>query len=139
MFLGAASFFLFQKMQKEFGKLTADQLRQLIGFLPVMAANLRVEFEADLSQHPEKLTKLAPDKLNWASAYELPFAEHLSLLNFIMGGGPQLHAAAISDDPQQVILDATNDEPPEFAGGPGGAYKLQDVFSLLYGIVYSSD
>jgi len=125
-------------MSEQFGKLTADQLRQIISILPGLAT-LRAELETELVQHPDRLARLAPDTLNWAWAYELPFTEHLARLVFVMGGGPQLVAAAASDDPHQVLLDSVDEEPPEWTGGPGGQYKLQDVFVLLQGAINSFD
>ena len=63
---------------KEFGKLSADQLLQLIQLLPQLESMSR-EFRKDLKSHPKVRAGIAEDPAWWAPLYELPYEQHLGL------------------------------------------------------------
>jgi hypothetical protein len=92
-------------MDKEFGRLTADQLRQLVGLLPVID-ELRAGYFAEVRRAPELVAQIIPDGLSWAHLYERPFEAHLGILLEALGTGDFVRSAARADDPQQVVIDA---------------------------------
>ena len=96
-------------IEKEFGKLTADQLVTLLRWQPVLE-----ETQHDLRQrfreNPERLENLTPDGLVWNNAYEHPIDHHLGLTAQLMGLSSRAREAALSDDPQQTVLNWINDD-----------------------------
>lgn len=93
-------------MTKEFGKLSADQLRQLVELLPVLEA-LRAEFRADMKirRKAAKARKaLEDDAIFWAPLYELPFEKHLETFAKAVGLYQAIVEAGATNDPPGHML-----------------------------------
>ena len=66
-------------MEKEYGKLNAEQFKDFIGKLPEIRRQ-RDEFGQLLSELPkEKFDELMVSGFSWGEIYEYPFSEHLAI------------------------------------------------------------
>jgi hypothetical protein len=91
---------------KEFGKLTIDQFRDLIQKLPEIRRGYDVELPKLFKDKQARLKELlGPIDHTWAEIYEFPFHEQIAIL-FHMAGIEWVIADAIkADDPQQRLMD----------------------------------
>lgn len=97
-------------MEKEYGKLTADQFKAFVGKLPELRAQ-QGEMSALLKDLPrEKFRKLMSDGVNWAEIYEGSFAEHIAICVVAFGLVKRLKEIGQSPDAQQAILDTWDQE-----------------------------
>lgn len=95
---------------KEYGKLTANQFKQLIDTLPELRRQ-QGEFRDAIRSVPlSRLDELLVDGCNWATAYELTFHEHVALVVHCLGLSRYLKSLAAAPDPQQKVLDEMWDE-----------------------------
>lgn len=104
---------------KEFGKLSTDQIRQLIALMPMFEA-MRHEFMEDMKRKPGAKTAIEDDGVWWAVLYELPIEQHIAMLFKALGLEKMVLEAAKSDDPTGEILRLSKEdslteqiEPPE--------------------------
>jgi hypothetical protein len=120
-------------LQKEYGKLSAEQFRDFIGKLPEVRNN-GDEFGRLLAELPkEKFDALMAQGFNWGEIYEHSFAEHIAIAMLAFGQLEWLKEVHEADDPQQKLLDTWRAEvddheiPPELEGPHlvGLAYSLQ--------------
>lgn len=117
-------------MAKEYGKLTADQFRQLIGTLPEVRSQ-GAEFAEALSKAPkEKLDAILVGGYNWGEIYEYSFFEHVSIAVLAFNYAATLSAAVASDDAQQYVLDRM--EPTDETVHP--AFEQQDLLGLAFSL-----
>lgn len=70
--------------EKEYGKLSEDQFKKLIGRLPKESAEFDV---ARTSFTKERFREFFPEGFAWGSVYERPFAEHVALLFMALDDG----------------------------------------------------
>lgn len=117
-------------MQKEYGKLTADQFRQLVETLPEIRSQ-RVELSAALAASKEKLDQILVGGYNWGEIYEYSFVEHVSIAVVAFSFSATLSAAVASDDPTQHLLDRL--EPPDDPVAHP-AFEQQDLLGLAYSL-----
>lgn len=90
---------------KEYGKLTADQFKELIDSLPELRKQ-GVEFRAAVAAVPAaRLDELLTHDYNWADVYELSFQEHLALVVHAFNMGDYLKSVFDSPDPQTRLAD----------------------------------
>lgn len=93
-----------ERVQKEYGKLTAEQFQRLLGKLP--------EFQKALKDLPQVLREGDADKMKavieegvyWAALYELPLAQHCAVAFYVLGLSDWLKEIAMSTDPQELLL-----------------------------------
>lgn len=121
--------------QKEYGKLTTEQLRELLGQLPGVLAMLR-EMNTQLASTPAaKFDTLMPGNFgSYCHLYELPFIQHLSTMVVALGRQENVKAMAAAPDPQEALLsqlrkgDDFEDKPqhPDFSD--------EDILALSYSI-----
>ena len=99
-------------MQKQYGKLTADQFRAFVDQLPVLQREAR-EARRHLKSRPETSWDgvLSRDYC-WSWIYEFPFAVHLAAIVVAFDRQVGLARVASSADPQQHLLDETGRESP---------------------------
>lgn len=90
-------------MTKEFGKLSGDQIRQLIALMPEFEA-MRNEFMEDMKREPKARATIADDGVWWAPLYEMPFEQHLAVLFKSFGMEKWVQDAVTSEDPPGEIL-----------------------------------
>ena len=118
-------------MQKEFGKLTSQQFRQLIDLLPIIQAQQR-EMLADLAATTEeRWDELLTGGYNWGWCYELPFMGHIALTVVALGLGDYVKQAAGQADPQQLILD---DAHKDLVENHHPSFEVQDILGLVMSI-----
>lgn len=95
---------------KEYGNLSLDQFKQIVGDLP--------QVREQMVQLPELLRNASRQKLDealgqgvvWADLYEHPFVESVASCVYAMGEQQRIREFADSDDPQQAFLDAARSE-----------------------------
>ena len=92
-------------MDKEYGKLTAEQFKGLIDVLPELRKQ-GSDFRTAVAQVPKaKLDQLLVENYSWGEIYELSFIEHLALVAYALNMGDYLKRVAQMPDPQQQVLD----------------------------------
>jgi hypothetical protein len=91
-------------IEKEFGKLTAEQLLLAIQLMPTIDA-VQSQIRKLFEDNPGVIAELAPRGFHWAGAYELSFNELVVRVVQLIGKSDFLAMAAEADDPQQAVLD----------------------------------
>lgn len=99
-------------IHKEYGKLTTDQLRELVQLLPQLAV-LRTEVRALLARKPKARASLDEKPIWWAPLYELPYLQHLALLTKAVGIDQIVAEAAATDDPTAYMLKVAKGDLPD--------------------------
>lgn len=122
-------------MAKVYGKLTADQFREFLQFIPELLSMLR-GMNAQLANTPAaKFDSVMPGDYGlYSHVYELPFIDHLSLVTVALNRHGEIHDMAASPDPQETVLEMirkraeVEDKPhhPEF--------DKEDVMALAYSL-----
>jgi hypothetical protein len=102
---------------KEFGKLTPEQLREFVAFLPKLLSKLREMDSHIASTAAAKFDEvMAGEYGSYCFIYELPLLAHLSVVIVALDRHDEVHEWATSPDPQQAVLDAlradTDDDKP---------------------------
>lgn len=92
------------RAQKEFGKLTLDQFRELVQKLPEIRRGFDVELPQLFSEKKARLKELlGPEDHTWAEIYELPFVEQIAWLFYMAGISWVIRDAAKADDPNEKL------------------------------------
>ncbi|MES2237268.1 MAG: hypothetical protein V4500_05895 [Pseudomonadota bacterium] len=125
-------------IEKEFGKLSANQIRQLLQWLPTLDS-LRSELRSSVQGRPDKFERMAPSGITWANLYERKIEEHLAELVIAVGADQFVIEASQADDPTQVLLDSINvddddDGLPDLSDDPLAMHR---IFGLLYALLNS--
>lgn len=93
------------KMQKEYGKLTAEQFRAFVDQLPLFQ-DMAVELDKLMQETPsEKWKALFTNDYSWVWVYELPLTVHVAITLYAMNLSAWVTEVATAPDPQQRILD----------------------------------
>lgn len=122
--------------QKEYGKLTAEQFKQLILQLPEMRKEQKSLEEVVKSASKERIYELLEKDFYWAEVYELTFVEHLALLMMAMDKVELLKESKKAPDPTQHFLDnfEFDDDPDHWTGGWKGLFEKQDLIGLVFAL-----
>lgn len=92
-------------MEKEYGKLTAEQFQELIGTLPAVFELMRKMIEHLESIPAAKFDELMTgDYGQYGYVYESPFAEHLAVVTLALNRQDEIREMATSPDPQEAVL-----------------------------------
>lgn len=119
-------------IEKEFGKLTVDQFRELVKALPEVRSNMQEMPDLIRKVPREKINALLKDDFFWSFAYEWPFLDCVALLIMAMGRVEQVKEVARSADPQQAALDLMkSDELDDWDGGFMKLFEMRDVIGLV--------
>jgi hypothetical protein len=120
---------------KDCGKLTAEQFREFLEFIPILLTMLR-DMTVQLASTPASKfdSVMACDYGFYSHVYELPFAQHLSLVVVALNRQGEVQDMAASLDPQEALLellrshDQVDDKPqhPDFDD--------EDVVTLAYSL-----
>ena len=123
-------------MPNEYGKLTADQFREFIQTLPHVFALLRKANERLASTPAAKFDSvMSGDYGGYNSVYELPFAQHLSMLIVALNRQVEVNEMAASPDPQEAVLellrrrDEVEEDKPQHE-----AFSDSEVIALCYSL-----
>ena len=122
-------------MQKEYGKLTPDQFRELLEFLPELLSMLRGVNAQLASTSAAKFDSVMPGDYGlYSQVYELPFIHHLSLVTVALNRHEEVHDMAASPDPQEMVLELIRkrDEVEDKPHHP--AFDKEDVMALAYSL-----
>jgi len=96
-------------MEKEFGKVTRDQLKKLFAS-HVKYTDEREEFKGTVAEKSEKLETYLKHALPWSYWYELPFNLFIVIVLDAFGLRDQFMEAARSSDPQQAVIDLMDED-----------------------------
>lgn len=127
-------------MEKEYGKLTAEEFARLVRRLPELRQG-EVEIRQQASRLPKsRVRELLGEGSNWAPVYEMPMPQHLALVFLALDGGYEyLRSLAELRNPQQQILDDLDTgrldvDPDNWQGGHLGVFSKQDLLGLCYSL-----
>jgi hypothetical protein len=90
-------------LEKEYGKLTVEEFRDLVKKLPEIRGQMK-ELPDVVRSKPGKLKKILGKDYHWSSIYELGFAEQIACLMVLLGWQGFLKDAAASENPQASVL-----------------------------------
>lgn len=117
---------------KEFVKLTADQLLAVLQWIP-MLDNILATIRSKLVQQPSRLDEIAPEGVSWAHYYEESIEHHLAQLFVLMNEHETLIAVSEMHDPQQILLDCiANDEDDGHLLSGGASIEQQEQFPQMF-------
>lgn len=122
-------------MAKEYEKLTPNQFRELLEFVPEMLAMLRGVNVHLASTPAAKFDSLMPGDYGlYSHVYELPFIDHLSLVTVALNRHGEVHDMAVSPDPQEAVLEMIRkrDEVEDMPHHPD--FDKEDVITLAYSL-----
>ena len=125
-------------MEKEYGKLSADQFRRLINKLPEISAGAKELGEELRLATPEKVRAVLDKGIYWAAFYEVPFVEDVALGMYVLGHGDQVKEFAKAEDPQEALLrfmESTNDIEP--VAPDGQELDLPSVLAAVVSMQYT--
>lgn len=121
-----------KKPEKEYGKLSLDQFKQLVQKLPEIRKKQKEPPKLFHSIPEDEKHEILVEGLSWANVYERSVDEQLALLVCKSGRADKLHEAAQSDDPTQAALDLfESDEFADFNGYEGSITQKREVIGLL--------
>lgn len=93
-------------MEKEYGKLTADQFVEFVRFMPGVLAMLRKVIERIARVPIAKFNSvMSGDYFGYGYAYELPYVQHLALVITALNRNDEVREMAAATDPQESVLE----------------------------------
>jgi hypothetical protein len=121
-----------EKSEKEYGRLSLDQFKQLAQKLPEIRKKLKEPPKLLRSIPEDEKHEVLGEGLSWANVYERSLNEQLALLFDKSGRSGKLREATQSDDPTQTAFDLFGDDDfVNFNGSEGGAPQKRYVIGLL--------
>ena len=120
-----------ERLQKEYGKLTEDQLRRLVKKMPEVRA-AGSELRGLLrGANRAKLKRALGEGMPWSVLYESTFAEHVAFVLVALGQKDWILSLKDAEDPQEEMLKQIySAEEIEWTGGEGGQFTPGDVIGL---------
>ena len=121
-----------KKPKREYGNLTLEEFKQLIGELPDIRIQMKELPDLLNSSPKDKIKEVLDQGLYWAVFYELSFQESLALLICALGCHQELHKAAQSDDLTQDAFSMFQDvEFENWKSGLDGLFEIGDILALF--------
>ena len=119
-------------MNKEYGKLTADQFKDFIGKLPELRGQ-QDELGSLLAELPkQRFDELMVCGFSWGEIYEYTFSEHIAIAIVAFNQAKWVSNLAATNDPQQALLDAwptgIDDEDTH------SSFQPQDLIGLAFSL-----
>jgi len=121
-------------MRNEYGKLTAEQFKAFVAYLPGLRSTAKEMAELLRTASPQELGKLYKTAPVWADLYELPFLELVVSGVNGMGLGPRLKMAIDSPDAYGFLQADLDDD---FRDVPEPNVSLDVTFRHLMPIWHS--
>ena len=124
------------EIQKQYGKLTTEQFKELIQKLPELRKEGMSLTEAVKAAPKDRISELLDKDFYWSDIYEFSFIEHLAFLMMALDKVDFLKDAKSTADPTQYFLDNFEIEGDleEWTGGWEGAFKKQDLIGLVFAL-----
>lgn len=119
------------QIQKEYGKLTADEFKNMIQQLPEVRKEGQSLDDVVKSIPKERINELLEKDFFWAQVYELTFVEHLALIMMALDKVELLKEAKNAPNPTKYFMDHFDADYFEWNGGWKGQFKKQDVIGLF--------
>ena len=121
----------FNRMEKEYGKLSLDQFQRLVETLPEVRSQMAELPSIIKSASREKLSEILDEDFSWSDIYELPFIHGIALLFLAMGRVQKLSEVAKSEDPQAALFDwMDTEELEDWNSGEGGLFQKKHIVGL---------
>lgn len=118
--------------EKEFGKLTVEQFREVIRDLADVKGHIKELPQLIRSAPRQRLKEIFDEDFAWADVYELPYVEGIALTVCALGQAKQIIEIAAAADPQQAAIDwGRQDQIEDWNGGEGGVFKEKHVIGLV--------
>jgi len=125
--------------QKEFGRVSFDQLVQLIDLVNQLPAEKATLLEAYKNQ-PEKLRAIVDEDFAWGILYQCSLTELIAFFSIVSGFSKQLAEIATAEDPTEAaILAAYEDDSLPYPDGEDEQDKRKAIFASLMALVKSID
>lgn len=114
---------------KEYGKLTTDQFKQLMGSLSELKKEDQTLADLVKSAPKDRMNNLLDKDFYWAEIYEGSFIEHLALLMMMLNKVEFLKDTKNASDPTQYFMDNFNVEGnlDTWDGGWQGMFSKQEL------------
>lgn len=120
---------------KDFGKLTAAQLREFVQFLPELFAIARDVGKQIASVGAEKFDSImVEDYGDYSQVYELPVVEHLNQVFAALALQEEVAAMAASPDPQEAVLEILREREEADENAKHEAFTNTEVMALAYSL-----
>lgn len=117
---------------KNYGNLTLDQFKQLVGELPEIRCQMKAFPELINSMSKDNIKKVLGSDVYWAATYESSFQELLALFVCALGCHEKLHDAVQSDHKIEATFNLFQDvEFDNWQGGLNGWFSINDVVALF--------
>jgi hypothetical protein len=122
-------------MEKQYGKLTADQFREFLAFIPNLLTMLR-DMTIRLASTPASKfdSVMAGDYGLYSYVYEMPFAQHLSLVVVALNRQGEVQDMAASTDPQEALLELLRSHEQVEDKPQHPDFDDEDVLTLAYSL-----
>lgn len=122
-------------MEKEFGKLTLQQVKALAQML-LDLRKIKRELTRQAKRDEKEYLKNAPEEFSWAEFYSQSLQELLACVLFLGGMEGEVQQAVREQDPQQHILEMVNTFEPQLQDCGYGEKHSQYVFTVhLYALM----
>ncbi len=116
--------------EKEFGKLSLDQLKELVVDLADLKPQ-RKDLTARAKEDLKGFLKESPRDFSWADYYSLTIVEMVAFMLYVGGLNEELHTALKEEDPQQYLLDTFKVLEPDIRDMGDGKEVSEYVFTAL--------
>jgi len=124
--------------QKEFGKFTLEQLRQLAGLL-LSLPHLQGQWRGLLDELESKLAEKDIPPFYWSTAYIDDFYTLIAKFTHLCSHDAWLSSSMNMDDPQQSVLDKAQNAfetlDDDLDNGPEPRGKLHEILGLNYALI----
>ncbi|HCY16208.1 MAG: hypothetical protein A2Z93_11985 [Curvibacter sp. GWA2_64_110] len=122
-------------MNKEYGKLTADQFIEFIAFVPVLLSTIR-EMDGLIATVPDdKFLSVMPGGYGlYSHVYELPFMKHMELVIHALNRSDDIKEIASSADPEEAILEMLRKREDIHDKPHSSSFDDQAVVTLVYSL-----
>ncbi len=121
---------------KEYGKLSTDQFKHLMGSLSELKKEDQTLAELVKSAPKDRINDLFDKDYYWAAIYELTFVEHLALLMLMLDKIEFLKETTKALDPTQYFMDnfEIDDDFENWGGGWQGAFSKQALIGVTHAL-----
>lgn len=124
-------------MEKEFGKLSLSQVKELAHIL-LELKKLRSQLTVGARNDPQGYLKNVPEDFSWSELYSEPLNEMILLLLLLGGMSGAIRHAVNTKDPQQYILDTFRSIEPQIQDfGNGKEYSEYTFLAIFFALMKS--
>lgn len=123
-------------MKSTYGKLTVEQLRTFLTWLPILEHE-KAEFEQLIDTNPAKFRRLFY-RVSWTDLYEMPFINSLAVSVINMGLSEHVSQMAKEENPTGSFIEQGFNVPSSIDFDSLSEEETASTFNKLLPIIYSS-